>query len=258
MVSSAQLPSSGAGARSSRGTPLRQHSVTRRSLLFLIHSQPREKGFRDTRPRARSTLRTAADVGADLSHKVVSPYFVSEPSWRVFPSQNEVVRLLGYTRVSTSSQDAQLQVDAFSAAGVQKRDVFADVTSGSKTAIERRGMKKLLEYAQDGDTVVVWRVDRLGRSLIDVLNTVNLLRERGVQVRSISDGIDPSTSTGRLMLNMLATLAEYERELIVERVNAACRGPRERDPLRPAPVGSGGHRGQARDRRRRSSPRPHR
>lgn len=138
----------------------------------------------------------------------------------MFPTQNEVMRLLGYTRVSTSSQDAQLQLDALVAAGVQKRDVFADVTSGSKTAIERTGMKKLLEYAEDGDTVVVWRVDRLGRSLIDVLNTVNLLRERGVQVRSISDGIDPSTSTGRLMLNMLATLAEYERELIVERVNA--------------------------------------
>ncbi|WP_085476216.1 recombinase family protein [Rathayibacter oskolensis] len=130
------------------------------------------------------------------------------------------MRLLGYTRVSTSAQDAQLQVDALVAAGVQKRDVFADVTSGSKTAIERRGMKRLLEYAEDGDTVVVWRVDRLGRSLIDVLNTVNLLRERGVHVRSISDGIDPSTSSGRLMLNMLATLAEYERELIVERVNA--------------------------------------
>lgn len=138
----------------------------------------------------------------------------------MFPSQNGLVRLLGYTRVSTSSQDAQLQLDALVAAGVQKRDVFADVTSGSKTAIERTGIKKLLEYAEDGDTVVVWRVDRLGRSLIDVLNTVNLLRERGVQVRSISDGIDPSTSTGRLMLNMLATLAEYERELIVERVNA--------------------------------------
>jgi DNA invertase Pin-like site-specific DNA recombinase len=109
---------------------------------------------------------------------------------------------------------------ALVAAGVQKHDVFADVTSGSKTAVERRGMKKLLEYAEDGDTVVVWRVDRLGRSLIDVLNTVNLLCERGVQVRSISDGIDPPTSTGRLMLNLLATLAKYERELILERVNA--------------------------------------
>ncbi|MDF9750415.1 DNA invertase Pin-like site-specific DNA recombinase [Arthrobacter sp. ES3-54] len=122
--------------------------------------------------------------------------------------------------MSTSSQDAQLQLDALVSAGVQKRDVFADVTSGSKTAIERPGMKRLLEYAEEGDTVVVWRVDRLGRSLIDVLNTVTLLRDRGVHVRSIADGIDPTTSTGCMMLNMLATLAEYERELIVERVNA--------------------------------------
>jgi DNA invertase Pin-like site-specific DNA recombinase len=130
------------------------------------------------------------------------------------------VRSLGYTRVSTSSQDASLQLDALVNAGVQKRDVFSDVTSGSRAAIERPGMKRLLEYAEPGDTVVVWRVDRLGRSLIDVLNTVTLLRERGVQVRSIADGIDPGTTTGRMMLNMLATLAEYERELIVERVNA--------------------------------------
>ena len=74
---------------------------------------------------------------------------------------------------------------------------------------------------------MVWRVDRLGRSLIDVLNTVTLLRERGIQVRSLSDGIDPATSTGRLMLNMLATLAEYERELIVERVNAGIAAARQ-------------------------------
>ena len=144
-----------------------------------------------------------------------------------FVSHNGRVRLLGYTRVSTASQDAQLQLDALVAAGVQQRDVFADVTSGSKTAIERRGMRKLLEHAEAGDTVVVWRVDRLGRSLIDVLNTVNLLRERGIHVRSISDGIDPTTSTGRLMLNMLATLAEYERELIVERVNAGIAAARQ-------------------------------
>ena len=137
------------------------------------------------------------------------------------------MRQLGYTRVSTASQDAALQLDALVAAGVQKRDVFADVTSGSKTAVERPGMKKLLAYAEPGDTVVVWRVDRLGRSLIDVLNTVTLLRERGIQVRSLSDGIDPATSTGRLMLNMLATLAEYERELIVERVNAGIAAARQ-------------------------------
>lgn len=129
--------------------------------------------------------------------------------------------------MSTSGQDAQLQLDALVAAGVQRRDVFADVTSGSKTAAERPGMQKLLAYAEPGDTVVVWRVDRLGRSLIDVLNTVTLLRERDVAVRSVSDGIDPATSTGRLMLNMLATLAEYERELIVERVTAGIAAARQ-------------------------------
>ncbi len=130
------------------------------------------------------------------------------------------MRLLGYTRVSTAAQDAQLQLDALLSADVQRRDIFSDVTSGSKAAAGRPGMKKLLDYAEAGDTLVVWRVDRLGRSLIDVLNTVNLLQSRGVALRSISDGIDPATSTGRLMLNMLATLADYERELITERVNA--------------------------------------
>ncbi|NQX35698.1 recombinase family protein [Herbiconiux sp. VKM Ac-2851] len=137
------------------------------------------------------------------------------------------MRLLGYTRVSTAGQDPQLQIDSLLSIGVQKRDIFADVTSGNKTAASRPGMQRLLDYAEAGDTVVVWRVDRLGRSLIDVLNTVNGLRDAGINVRSISDGIDPATSTGRLMLNMLATLAEYERELIVERVNAGIAVARE-------------------------------
>lgn len=130
------------------------------------------------------------------------------------------MRLLGYTRVSTTGQDARLQLDALVAVGVEPRDVFSDVTSGSKSAVQRPGMRRLLEYATAGDTVVVWRVDRLGRSLIDVLNTVNLLREASIGIRSVQDGIDPATTSGRLMLNMLATLAEYERELITERVNA--------------------------------------
>lgn len=130
------------------------------------------------------------------------------------------MRLLGYTRVSTQGQDPALQVDALIGAGVQRRDIFSDVTSGAKNARERPQMKKLLAYAQAGDTVVVWRIDRLGRSLIDVLNTVNDLRARGVEVRSISDGIDPATANGRMMLGLLATLAEYERELITERVHA--------------------------------------
>lgn len=116
-------------------------------------------------------------------------------------------------------------------------------------------MKRLLEYAEEGDTVVVWRVDRLGRSLIDVLNTVALLPGRGVQVLSISDGIDPATSTGRLMLNMLATLAEYERELIVERVNVGIAAARQNGTRFGRP---GRHRGQTRDRPGRPRQRPHR
>ena len=152
------------------------------------------------------------------------------------------MRLLGYTRVSTATQDAQLQLDALLGAGVQKRDVFSDVTSGSRTAIERPGMKHLLDYAEDGDTVAVWRIDRLGRSLIDVLSTVTLLREQGVKIRSVSDGIDPETSSGRMMLGMLATLAEYERELITERVNAGIAAAKQngarfgRPPVDPAVV----------------------
>lgn len=152
------------------------------------------------------------------------------------------MRLLGYTRVSTTGQEAQLQLDALTGVGVQKRDVFSDVTSGSRTAIERPGMKRLLDYAEDGDTVVVWCIDRLGRSLIDVLNTVNLLRERGVKIQSVSDGIDPETSSGRMMLGMLATLAEYERELITERVNAGIAAAKQngtrfgRPPVDPAVI----------------------
>ena len=138
-----------------------------------------------------------------------------------------MVRLLGYTRISTGAQDATLQVDALVAAGVQERDIFADVTSGRKEAAARPGMGRLLEHATAGDTVVVWRVDRLGRSLVDVLSTVAMLGERGIGVRSVSDGIDPATSTGRLMLNLMATLAEYERELIVERVTAGIAAARE-------------------------------
>lgn len=150
------------------------------------------------------------------------------------------MRLLGYTRVSTSAQDPQLQVDALRQAGVQKRDIFSDTTSGAKIAAHRPAMKKLMDYAQEGDTLVVWRIDRLGRSLIDVLNTVNEFHQAGINVQSVSDGIDPSTRTGRMMLGMLGTLAEYERELITERVNAGIAAARAsgtrfgRPPVDPA------------------------
>lgn len=144
--------------------------------------------------------------------------------------------LLGYTRISTVHQDDELQRDALLKAGVQSSHIYSDVISGTKEAKTRPGMQKLLGFARPGDTIVVWRVDRLGRSLLDVLSTVHGLREQDIAVQSISDGIDPSTPTGRLMLNMLGTLAEYERELIVERVNAGIAASRKAGTVFGRPV----------------------
>lgn len=146
---------------------------------------------------------------------------------------------LGYTRVSTIHQDDQLQRDALLGAGVPAEHIYMDVVSGSKGVRTRPDMMKLLEFVRADDTIIVRRIDRLGRSLLDVIATVADFRARGIHVKSISDGIDPSTTNGRLLLHMLSTLAEYERELIVERVNtgiAAARasgtifGLRQSDP----------------------------
>ena len=144
--------------------------------------------------------------------------------------------LLGYTRVSTVHQDDELQRDALRTVGVQADHIYSDVVSGTKEARTRPGMQRLLGFARPGDTVVVWRIDRLGRSLLDVLATVHELREKNIAVQSISDGIDPATTTGRLMLNMLGTLAEYERELIVERVNAGLAASRKAGTVFGRPV----------------------
>lgn len=128
--------------------------------------------------------------------------------------------LLGYVRVSTTDQRGQMQFDALIEAGVPEEQIYFDQLSGAKTAKERPGLTALLGYARRDDTVLVYRIDRLGRSLIDVLNTVALMQERGIGLRSLVDGIDPSTSAGRMQLGLFATLAEYERELINERVRA--------------------------------------
>lgn len=128
--------------------------------------------------------------------------------------------LLGYVRVSTTDQHGQMQFDALLEAGVPEEQIYFDQLSGAKAAKERPGLTALLGYARREDTVLVYRIDRLGRSLIDVLNTVAQMNEKGIGLRSLVDGIDPSTSAGRMQLGLFATLAEYERELINERVRA--------------------------------------
>ena len=127
---------------------------------------------------------------------------------------------LGYARISTTDQNAAMQIDALIEAGVQEKYIFVDEMSGAQEARQRPKMRALLEYAREGDEILVWRIDRLGRSLVDVLNTVQDILERGISLRSLVDGVDPSTPQGRLQLGLFATLAEYERELINERIRA--------------------------------------
>lgn len=127
----------------------------------------------------------------------------------------------GYTRTSTKDkQDDDLQRRALIDAGVAEGGIFSDQVSGSKEARTRSGWSNLDDRICEGDELVVWRIDRIGRSMIDVITTVKDLLDRGIEVRSLSDGIGPSTREGRLMLHLMATFAEYERELIQERVQA--------------------------------------
>ncbi|WP_209729354.1 recombinase family protein [Arthrobacter sp. CAN_C5] len=126
--------------------------------------------------------------------------------------------LLGYVRTSTTDQHGRMQFDALIEAGVPEKRIWFDQLSGAKASRERPAMVKLLEYAREEDEILVYRIDRLGRSLLDILNTVALMQERGIRLRSLVDKIDPSTAQGRLQLALFATLAEYERELINERV----------------------------------------
>jgi DNA invertase Pin-like site-specific DNA recombinase len=135
--------------------------------------------------------------------------------------------LLGYARVSTDQQDHALQLDALRAAGCDK--VFVETGSGSRT--DRPELAKLMEIARDGDTVVCWRLDRIGRSLRHLIEMAERLQQRGVAFRSLTENIDTSTPSGRFLFNILGALGQMEREIIVERtraglVAAASRGRR--------------------------------
>lgn len=126
---------------------------------------------------------------------------------------------LGYLRVSTGKQDEALQQDAMDKAGVLKRNRYVDHgVSGSKT--EREGLSNLLADAQPGDTITVYKLDRLGRSTAHVAALIADLTERGIYIESLSDGLNSSTPTGRIMLQMLAIFAEMERSFIRERTVA--------------------------------------
>ena len=122
----------------------------------------------------------------------------------------------GYARVSTQDQNLGLQVEALTQAGCEK--IFDDKISGSRG--ERPGLTKTLEMLRDGDTLVVWKLDRLGRSVKHLVDLVGDLHKQGVQFKSLTDSIDTGTPSGRFFFHVMASLAEMERELTVERTRA--------------------------------------
>ncbi|HDG8789411.1 TPA: recombinase family protein [Staphylococcus aureus] len=125
---------------------------------------------------------------------------------------------IGYARVSTGLQNLDLQEDRLNQYGCEK--IFSDHMSGSKS--KRPGLDKAIEYARSGDTIVVWRLDRLGRNMEDLITLVNELNNRGVSFHSLEENItmDKSSSTGQLLFHLFAAFAEFERNLILERSSA--------------------------------------
>src|ERR1700751_2366630 len=135
---------------------------------------------------------------------------------------------LGYARVSTGHQSLDQQVDALTAAGVGSDRVYSDKLSGTSTREQRPGLAALLDYAREGDAIVVVGIDRLGRNAAEVMTTIRELGERGIVLRSLREGIDTSNATGRMVAGVLASLAELELELGRERRSAAREARRSR------------------------------
>ncbi|ORW29572.1 resolvase [Mycobacterium paraense] len=135
---------------------------------------------------------------------------------------------LGYARVSTGHQSLDQQVDALAAAGVDANRVYSDKLSGTSTREQRPGLAALLDYAREGDAIVVVGIDRLGRNAAEVMTTIRELGERRIVLRSIREGIDTSNPTGQMVAGVLASLAELELELGRERRAASREARRAR------------------------------
>lgn len=126
--------------------------------------------------------------------------------------------LIGYARVSTLDQNPELQIQALEKAGVDPRHIFREKISGAATA--RPELDKALEYLREGDALVVWKLDRLGRSLKDLIKIIQDLKDRGVGFKSLTEGIDTTHPGGMLVFHIFGALAQFERELIRERTIA--------------------------------------
>jgi DNA invertase Pin-like site-specific DNA recombinase len=129
-------------------------------------------------------------------------------------------------RVSTNEQNLDLQRDALLKAGVSAKDIYTDKITGTKA--ERPGLAQALSHLREGDTLVVWRLDRLGRSLRHLIETVTSLKQQGIAFKSLTENIDTATATGQLVFHIFGALAEFERNLINERTMAGLEAARAR------------------------------
>jgi DNA invertase Pin-like site-specific DNA recombinase len=132
--------------------------------------------------------------------------------------------LIGYARVSTADQTLNLQQDALEKAGCTK--IFTDTASGAKS--ERKGLEAALSYVREGDTLCVWKLDRLGRSLRHLIDAITYFDKRGIGFRSFTENIDTTTPGGKLIFHIFGALAEFERDLIRERTQAGLQAARAR------------------------------
>src|SRR5574339_1104017 len=135
--------------------------------------------------------------------------------------------LVGYARVSTADQTLGLQKDALTAAGCER--LFSDTASGARA--DRPGLDEAVDFLRPGDTLVVWRLDRLGRSLRHLIDTLGALDQRGIGFRSLQEQMDTTTSGGKLVFHVFGALAEFERDLIRERTQAGLLAARARGRL---------------------------
>ena len=144
--------------------------------------------------------------------------------------------LIGYMRVSshTDRQNTDLQRDALLSAGVDPRHLFEDRASGARD--DRPGLVKAIAYVNPGDVLVVWKLDRLGRSLTHLIEIINTLKANQLAFRSLTEGIDTATASGELLFHVFGALAQYERALITERVNAGLEAARRRGRVGGRPL----------------------
>ena len=134
---------------------------------------------------------------------------------------------IGYARVSTADQHLRMQEDALKSAGCE--EIYSDVISGVKS--QRPGLDKALSYLREGDTLVVWKLDRLGRSIQHLIQTVNALLDKKIGFKSLQENIDTATSGGKLIFHIFSALAEFERDLIQERTQAGLKAARVRGKM---------------------------